>query len=269
MANPWFRMYSEFANDPKVQMLSEADQRRYVMLLCMRCGNGDVTLQDEEVAFQMRISEEDWRASKARFLAKGLVGNDNKPAAWDKRQYSSDSSAARVAAHRARKKEGCNVTGNGKVAKDNALDTETDTEEKEITPLPPEGESVAVAPNKVVETEKAEDSTKPAKHRAKFDAMTCCPENVTPTVWGEWIQCRKEQGKPLKETTCHAQAKQLAGHPNPDEVIRRSIAGGYQGLFPDRVTANVQHLPSSRHHGFAERDYFDGLTERKDGTYGI
>ena len=29
----WFRMYAEFATDPKVQMLSEADQRRYIMLL--------------------------------------------------------------------------------------------------------------------------------------------------------------------------------------------------------------------------------------------
>lgn len=29
MANPWFRMYSEFATDAKVQMLSEAMQRRY------------------------------------------------------------------------------------------------------------------------------------------------------------------------------------------------------------------------------------------------
>ena len=44
MANQWFRLYAEFAHDPKVQMLSEVDQRRYIMLLCMRC-NGDVTLQ--------------------------------------------------------------------------------------------------------------------------------------------------------------------------------------------------------------------------------
>lgn len=109
MANQWFRMYAEFANDPKVQMLSETDQRRYVMLLCVRC-NGDVTLQDEEVAFQLRISNEEWATTKALFVSKGLISDDNKPAAWDKRQFASDSSAARVSKHREKKKEQCNVT---------------------------------------------------------------------------------------------------------------------------------------------------------------
>ena len=47
MANPWFRLYSEFATDPKVQMMSESYQRRFIMLLCIRC-NGDVTLQKQK-----------------------------------------------------------------------------------------------------------------------------------------------------------------------------------------------------------------------------
>ena len=59
MANQWFRMYAEFATDPKVQMLSEVDQRRYIMLLRLRCGNGDVTFHDDEVAFQLRINSEE------------------------------------------------------------------------------------------------------------------------------------------------------------------------------------------------------------------
>ena len=73
MANPWFRMYAEFATDPKVQMMSEADQRRFVMLLCLRCSNDDVTLHDDEVAFQLRISNEEWAATKAVFVAKNLT----------------------------------------------------------------------------------------------------------------------------------------------------------------------------------------------------
>lgn len=125
MANQWFRMYGEFATDPKVQMLSEANQRRYVMLLCLRCSNGDVTLQDEEIAFQLRISMDDWMATKSVLLAKNLIAEDCRPTAWDKRQYVSDSSAARVAAHRARKKAekkpACNVT-------ETPPDTDTDTD---------------------------------------------------------------------------------------------------------------------------------------------
>ncbi len=213
MANPWFRMYAEFATDPKVQMLSEVDQRRYVMLLCLRCSNGDVTLQDEEVAFQLRVTPEEWAASKARFMAKGLIDEANQPTAWDRRQYASDSSAARVAVHRQRKKQACNVT-------ETPPDTDTDTE-KATTPLPPEGAAAAKPP---------------APAKPKFDAILACPPNVTPEVWRRWVQCRREQGKPLKETTCTAQAKQLANHPNADAVVERSIAAGWTGLFPEKVT---------------------------------
>lgn len=126
MANQWFRMYAEFASDPKVQMLSEADQRRYVMLLCLRCSNERVTLQDEEVTFLLRISKEDWECTKAVLVAKNLIDEANNPTAWEKRQYSSDSSRARVAAHRERKKRACNVTVT-------PPDTDTDTEKEEHT----------------------------------------------------------------------------------------------------------------------------------------
>lgn len=127
MANQWFRMYAEFASDPKVQMLSETDQRRYIMVLCIRC-NGDVTLQDEEVAFQLRISNEEWLKTKATLVAKNLVDCDNKPTAWDKRQFASDSSAARVAKHREAKKQACNVT----VTPQNRTDTEQNKEENTL-----------------------------------------------------------------------------------------------------------------------------------------
>jgi len=129
MANQWFRMYAEFATDPKVQMMSEADQRRFVMVLCLRCSNDDVTLQDEEIAFQLRISNEDWAQTKARFIAKGLINDDNKPTAWDRRQFVSDSSAERVRKHRDKKKQAakrvCNVTATPPEAD---TDTEADTE---------------------------------------------------------------------------------------------------------------------------------------------
>jgi hypothetical protein len=105
----WFRMYAEFATDPKVQRLSETDQRRYIMLLCLRCSNGDVTLHDDDVTFQLRISNEEWAKTKAELVTRKLVTKDNKPTAWEKRQYRSDSSAERVAEHRKRNKQMSNV----------------------------------------------------------------------------------------------------------------------------------------------------------------
>ena len=101
MANQWFRLYSEFATDPKVQMLSEFDQRRFIMLLCVRC-NGFVTLHDAEVAFHLRISNDDWAETKARLVERKLITKDNNPAAWDKRQAASDSSTERVRRYRER-----------------------------------------------------------------------------------------------------------------------------------------------------------------------
>ena len=109
MANQWFRLYSEFAHDPKVQMLSEINQRRLIMLFCIRC-NGNVTLQDEQVAFQLRISMDEWLSSKAIFIDKNFINNDNEVLNWDKRQFVSDSSAERVAKHRQRMKQSSNVT---------------------------------------------------------------------------------------------------------------------------------------------------------------
>lgn len=109
MANQWFRLYSEFSHDPKVQMLSEVNQRRLIMLFCIRC-NGNVTLQDEQVAFQLRISMDEWLTSKATFLDKKFINNDNEVLNWDKRQFVSDSSAERVAKHRERMKQSSNVT---------------------------------------------------------------------------------------------------------------------------------------------------------------
>ena len=208
MANQWFRMYAEFATDPKVQMLSEADQRRYVMLLCMRCGNDGETLHDDEVAFQLRISNAEWAETKATLLAKGLIEEGNQPSAWDKRQYASDSSTARVSAHRERKKRACNVSVT-------PPDTDTDTDtEKELPPLPPKGAR---------------------QSKPKFDPTTLCPLNVSPTTWADWCRHRTEIRKPLTATSCAQQAKTLAGHPAPDSVIEASIANGWQGLFPERL----------------------------------
>ena len=146
MPNPWFRLYSEFMHDPKVQMMSEQDQRRLVMIFCMRC-NSDVTLQDCHVTFQLRISQSEWECSKAVFIASGFMDSDNKILNWDKRQFISDTSRDRVARHRALHKTlpvtVCNVT----VTPPEQIQNRTDTEK----PL-------------------ARTDKKPSVHAVQFDA---------------------------------------------------------------------------------------------------
>ena len=132
MANPWFRMYAEFATDAKVQMLSEAMQRRYLMLMCLRCSNTLVTLQDEEIAFQLRISGDDLAETKALFIKKGFIDSSWNVLNWEKRQFASDTSKDRVAKHRALQKKKQDSASNGVVTlqerKANVLDTDTDTD---------------------------------------------------------------------------------------------------------------------------------------------
>ena len=147
MANQWFRMYSEFATDAKVQMMTEVMQRRYLMLMCLRCSNTLVTLQDEEIAFQLRIGNEELSETKALFIKKGFIDSSWNLLNWEKRQFASDSSKERVAKHRALQKAKQSQVSNGDVTLQkpdaNGLDTEqnrTDTEEKSAgKPAEPSG----------------------------------------------------------------------------------------------------------------------------------
>jgi hypothetical protein len=82
--------------------------------------------------------------------------------------------------------------------------------------------------------------------KTSFDPARLKPENVSDEVWQDWVKFRRETRKPLTETTCTYQAKQLAGHQNADEVIRRSIAGGWQGLFLNACPINRQRQRSFR-----------------------
>lgn len=106
MANPWFRLYSEFAHDPKIQMMPEQMQRRYIMLLCMRCSETLETLHETEIAFQLRLSDDELAKTKELFLSKGFIDDEWNLTNWEKRQYVSDSSTPRVRKHRDKKKDG-------------------------------------------------------------------------------------------------------------------------------------------------------------------
>jgi hypothetical protein len=130
--NLWFRMYAEFANDPKVQRMSEAMQRRLVMLFCARCSDALVTLRDEDVAFHWRISEAELAETKVLFIAKGFIDEKWNLLNWNKRQYISDSSSERTRRYRERKRTSQQTTGDGFATlfdgHCDGLDTDTDTE---------------------------------------------------------------------------------------------------------------------------------------------
>ena len=133
MANPWFRVYSEFATDPKVQSMSEAMQRRLMMLMCLRCSDVLATLQDDELQFALHISESELDETKALFVRKGFADSEWNLLNWDKRQFNSDSSTERSRKSREAKKATSEIveTLRNVAATPPDTDTDTDTEERE------------------------------------------------------------------------------------------------------------------------------------------
>ena len=209
MANQWFRMYSEFATDAKVQMMSEAMQRRYLMLMCLRCSNAIVTLHDEEIAFQLRISDEELAETKALFIKKGFIDSAWNLLNWEKRQFASDSSKERVAKHRALQKQKQEQSSNADVTlhetKANGLDTDTDTEQSNSAPsaksprgtafpkdwtLPDDWKTWAEKERPDIDPQTAADSfrdfwiAKPGKEGRKTDWQA---------TWRNWVRNQRAQ----------------------------------------------------------------------------
>jgi hypothetical protein len=109
-------------------MLSEAMQRRYVMLLCLRCSETLETLHETEIAFQLRLSTEELDETKGLFISKNFIDKHWNLINWDKRQFVSDSSTMRVARHREKKKQGSNTDETLQEHPSNVVDTEADTD---------------------------------------------------------------------------------------------------------------------------------------------
>lgn len=128
----WFRCYSEFATDSKVQIMPEYMQRRLIMLFCLRSCNALATLHATEIAFALRITEEELIETKTLFIQKEFIDDDWNIQNWDKRQYISDTSTERSRKHRDKKKyslqQVCNVAATP--PEQNRTDTEQNKKEQ-------------------------------------------------------------------------------------------------------------------------------------------
>jgi hypothetical protein len=143
LANSWFRLYAEFAHDPKVQVLTESLQRRYVMLLCLRCNEHYEKRPDDEIALSLRISLQEWLVTKEALIERNLLKSDGTINGWEKRQYISDlkdpTAAERQKRYRDSKRNVRNDGVTSRLPEQNRTDTEhkkplAKTEEKPINP---------------------------------------------------------------------------------------------------------------------------------------
>lgn len=109
------------------------------------------------------------------------------------------------------------------------------------------------------ERESAKASSAASRKASKFDPLTACPANVTPSVWADWCQHRREIGKRLTKTTCDRQTKTLAGHHAPDAVINQSISNGWTGLFPEKVLPGAKQGQRRNGPDFNDTSWADDL----------
>jgi hypothetical protein len=138
MANAWFRLYSEFAHDPKVQTMPVAMQRHLIMLFCLRCeGKPLRKYSDEEIAYFLQITPLELPPVKSILEKKGFIDNTWEILNWDKRQYVSDSSTDRVRQYRERMKQDETLLKRGEtenVTVPEQIQNRTDTEQKQKKP---------------------------------------------------------------------------------------------------------------------------------------
>lgn len=105
-----------------------------------------------------------------------------------------------------------------------------------------------------------------SRKRSGFDPISARPQCVTEKAWADWCQHRREIKKSLTRKSVEQQSKVLSESADADGLIYKSIANGWIGIFPD---SQLRQSSTSRHHGFEQRDYFEGLTQREDGSYGL
>lgn len=86
----------------------------------------------------------------------------------------------------------------------------------------------------------------------------------------DWLAVRKQKKSPLTETAMAATKREAdkAGLSIP-EAIRIAAESGWAGFKAEWLKGDKAPAANSKHHGFEQRDYFEGLTQREDGTYGL
>lgn len=203
MANPWFRLYSEFAHDPKVQMLSEAMQRRYVMLLCLRCSEILETLHETEIAFQLRLDEAELLETKKLFISKNFIDKNWNILNWNKRQFVSDSSTMRVRKHRDKKKQDSN-----------------------------DDETLQKRPSNVIDTDA---DKKQIQKKIATSVAIVLPDWIPKETWDQFLEMRKRIKKPPTEYAIKLLIDKLNRFRSNGQdiklVLEKSITSGWQDVF--------------------------------------
>lgn len=239
---PWFRMYADFLNDPKLISLAFEDQRHFIGVLALKCDGAiddvaDGDLLDRIVAQRLWIDHAVIRDVKRRLIAAGLIDALWQPLAWEKRQVRSDvDSTGAERQRRYREAQKHNALRDAAVTR---LDTDTDTEE---------------------ETEK-EEKKKATRKRAAPSSFEL-PDWINRQHWDAWHSCSKRRNATDKQKQLAVDKLAAWRKEGVDyaAALENAAIAGWQGLFKPDVPAAAM-TPDRRTpapENFASRTYTGG-----------
>lgn len=228
MSNQWFRMYNEFASDPKVQTLSEAMQRRLIMLFCLESCGSLKDLTSEEIAFALRLDDVTLHETLQVFRQKGFIDENNHIQNWDKRQYKSDSSAERVKKFREKSKVNNNVTETKRYSNANVT--------------PPEQNRTDTDTDKI-------KKKKDKKEKVTFESLSV--EHVE-----EWLVKKRQEGR-YQRHDAHEVLEKFKDYCLAKKVKYDDYVAAYRNAF-DWDKCQPKTLKPDKHSGFEKRDYTGG-----------
>jgi uncharacterized protein YdaU (DUF1376 family) len=107
------------------------------------------------------------------------------------------------------------------------------------------------------------------KSKKAPSAPFALPEWIPADTWTDFVAMRKQMRKPMGEAAIRLAVKTLeslrgAGN-DPQSVIEQSIMRGWTGFFPLRSDFQKAAGKPSRHSGFDQVDYREGV--REDGSF--
>ena len=203
----------------------------------------------------LSLSPNTWRAALGRLVAMGMIETSTETMKfteirvvnYEKWQSGAEASSAKT--------EQLTDKLNASCAKTEQLTDElTDKLTEQLIEHKQEGKKVRSTEER--EEASATPSPPPPNPPAKtprpkppaFDPLTVTipPAINTPLTqqaWAAWIEHRREIKRPLTPKSAIQQMRLLAslGADVAVETIRASIIGGWQGLFPEKVQARMQH----------------------------
>lgn len=240
---PWFRMYADFLNDPKLISLAFEDQRHFIGVLALKCDGAiddvaDGDLLDRIVAQRLWIDHAVIRDVKRRLIAAGLIDARWQPLAWEKRQMRSDVDATGAERQRRyREAQKHNALRDADVTR---LDTDTDIDKEE----------------------EKEDKKATRKRAAPTFEL---PDWINRQHWDAWHSCPKrnkatDAQKQMAVDKLDAWRQQGVDYA---AALENAAIAGWQGLFKPDVPASAmtpgrrQDAPSK--YAAAAATIYDGV----------